>query len=161
MRARDICTYKVITMPMDGTLIEAARLMREHHIGAVVVTELRGGLIVPAGIITDRDLVVGVLADGPETLPKLLARDIVRGEPVTAPADSEAIDVLRTMRENGIRRVPLVGQRGELVGIVSYDDLVALLADEVCALSELFTKERANERTLRPTHPDRGASEWR
>ena len=136
MPIRRILDRTVKTLPPETSCAEAARLMRDESIGCVVVTE--DGR--PAGIVTDRDLVVRVMASG-EDADALPLREVMSGEPVFL-ADVRSLDaLLQTMREQAVRRVPVVDEEGELAGIVTLDDLLVLLAEQLGSLAETVRQE--------------------
>ncbi len=145
----DVCVRDVVVAGPETTVREAARLMAKHHVGnLVVVQEASRGRLVPIGIVTDRDIVRNVVAEaldaGAFTLGDLGARDLV-----TVSEDLGIFECLRHMRLNGIRRMPVVDQDGALVGIISLDDLVQLLAEEMGELGRLIAREQAHEAALR------------
>lgn len=136
MRAGVICNRGVIVARADETVIEAARLMRYHHVGDLVVVKSRGEQNVPVGILTDRDLVVEVMAEIPDQLNRLCIGDVIAmDEIVTADESTEVSELIGLMRRRALRRLPVVSSNGELVGIVSYDDLVEFLADQLAELA--------------------------
>jgi CBS domain-containing protein len=136
MPIQRILRRSVKTLPPETSCAEAARLMRDEEIGCVVVAEAGR----PAGVVTDRDLVVRVMAAG-EDPDRLALRDVMSGEPVFL-GDERSLDaVIRTMREQGVRRVPVVDEEGELEGIVSLDDLLVLLAEQLGSLAETVRQE--------------------
>ena len=114
----------------------AARQMRDGRMGSLVVVQ--GGE--PIGMLTDRDLVVRVVAQGldPEKVP---VRDAMSERPIFVTEGQDAVDVLRLMRDLEVRRVPVIDERRALVGVVSLDDLLVALADELAAVAELVRKE--------------------
>lgn len=117
-RVQDVMTKDPITLPEDTSIIEAARRMRDDGVGNVIVTGGDGRI---AGLVTDRDLVMRIVAEGRNVETSTLA-DARSGDVVTVPSDDSADDVVRLMRERAIRRVPVVdGDR--VVGIVSIGDL--------------------------------------
>ena len=136
-----IRTREVVTAGRDTSAAEAARLMRKAHVGDVVVVEDLDGRRIPCGIVTDRDIVVSVVAKGldPETISvgEIMAPELAVGRQRDGVARS--IDV---MREKGIRRLPIVDSEGGLVGIVSIDDLFAFLAMEIASLAGVSGRER-------------------
>jgi len=148
MSVGDICNREVVVMDKQGSLFEAAKLMRDHHVGNIVVTEDHPHRRVPIGIVTDRDLVVEVLAEGvdPRTL---IVADIMSYELLTAREDDELLDTIRVMRAHGIRRIPVVDRDGALEGIVAVDDLLDLVAEQLTDLVELFRREQGIERRRR------------
>ncbi len=151
MTVGTICQRRVITVRKTEELTHAAELMREHHIGYLVVVELdlADGLARPIGVLTDRDIVVTVVARAADPR-ALTAGDVMTQQPVTV-ADSDSVEkALEEMRRIGVRRVPVVGRRGELVGVLSLDDVLETLAGEVQNLVGSVRNERRIEGTLRP-----------
>ena len=138
------CNREVVVVERECTIAEAARLMRQHHVGSLVVVDEDGGPRRPVALLTDRDLVVEVLAadlDGA----KLRVGDVV-SEPLYSVRESEGVfETMRLMRERGVRRAPVVDAGGGLQGIVCVDDLIALLAEEMDELARLIAREQARE----------------
>ena len=138
MTIQHILRRSVKTLPPETSCAEAARMMRDDEIGCVVVAE--GDR--PAGVVTDRDLVVRVMAAG-EDADRLPLRDVMSGAPVFL-GDARSLDaVIRTMREQGVRRIPVVDEEGALEGIVTLDDLLVLLAEQLASLAETVRQEIA------------------
>lgn len=144
----DICTRNVSFATRDMTLAAAARQMREHHVGCLVVVDVADARRRVLGVLTDRDIVVEVVAPGidPATL---AVGDVMSAEPVTAREDDSLIDLMRLMRSHGVRRVPVVGAGDELVGIVTLDDVLTILAEELGLLVAAIDREGQRERQLR------------
>lgn len=144
----EICTRSVTIAfrktPVDG----AARLMRENHVGCLVIVDEVGGKRIVVGILTDRDIVTGVVAPGlaPDTL---LVEDAMITDLVTAREDDSLIDLMRTMRRKGVRRVPVVAGQGELIGLVTLDDVLNILAEELGLLVAAINTEGQRERQMR------------
>lgn len=130
------------------SVIEAARLMRDRHVGCVIVTADAAADGVPQGILTDRDIVVAVLALNldPE---EVSVGDVMSPGPHTVGAGDTRAEALEIMRAKGVRRLPVVDTDGRLVGIVSADDLLGLVADEVSSLARLVSREQRREREVR------------
>jgi CBS domain-containing protein len=128
----------VCTLPPDALCREAAELMRDEGVGCLVVAE-QGR---PLGIVTDRDLAVRVIAAGraPE---KTLLRDVMSGEPVFLARERGLDQVLATMRQQHVRRIPVVDAEGRLEGVLALDDLLPLLADQLGDLAEAIRGELA------------------
>jgi len=122
--------------------------MRRYHIGAVVVVDAAEGAQSPVGIVTDRDIVVGVVAMNLDPR-DLTAGDIMSDELVTVPEDYEVYEAMTRMREAGVRRMPVVNRNGALTGIVSLDDLLPLVAKELADLARLPSVGRKRESVLR------------
>ena len=134
--------------PMDE-LTAAARLMREKHIGYLVVVEPHMSGFRPVGVITDRDIVVAVVAR--EVDPRsLTVGDVMTRDPVTVPQDAAIDTALREMRRLGVRRLPVLGSIGDLVGVVSLDDLVEVVAGEIGDIAGSIRTEQRIEGALRP-----------
>jgi len=148
MTIGEICTRKVVIASRDTPIYEVARLMREYHAGDLVVTDELGDKRTPAGIVTDRDIVVEVLAEGlnPQGL---TAGDIMTSKLVTVKEHDGMFEVLRLMRSEGVRRAPIVDETGALIGIVSLDDLLEVIAEEVGDLASLIREERRKEELTR------------
>src|SRR3954465_8202720 len=109
--------------------------MRKHHVGdLVVVDQANGGARIPVGIITDRDIVVSVIALGLDPT-GLLVGDIMSDELLTATEEDDVYETIVRMRFRGIRRVPVVNSIGALTGIISVDDVLEFLAEEMSELS--------------------------
>lgn len=143
-----ICTRETVIAKRDDTIVEVAKLMREHHVGDIVVVKESEGEKVPIGIVTDRDLVVEILAQ--ELSPDAVtAGDIMSYEIVTARDTDSIWTTLQKMRLKGVRRIPVVNQRGGLAGIVSLDDLLELLSEELTGLTKIVGREQERERTSR------------
>ena len=148
MTIGEICSREVIVAEAEDTVLVAARLMREHHVGNVLVVEARDGKRVPIGIVTDRDVVVEVLAL--ELDPgAITVGDIMVPNLVTVKESTGVSDAIECMRTRGVRRLPVVNEDGGLAGIVTLDDLLALLADEFYALGGLLTREQLKEASAR------------
>jgi CBS domain-containing protein len=144
------CTRNVVTVnPRDG-LLDAARVMRDRHVGCVVVVgDEQGNGRVPVGILTDRDIVVGLLAQTDRHLHLVRVDDIMTKSPITANETEDLSDTLLRMRSAGIRRVPVVNQESELSGLLSFDDLVDYVQDELSDLARLLKNQRVVEEQVR------------
>ncbi len=138
------CNREVVITGPETTVYEAAQLMRTHHVGTLIVAEKGEGITRPIGIVTDRDLVLGVMAPGlkPELI---LVSDIMAEKLHTVREEESLVETIRIMRGHGIRRIPVVDRQGTLQGIVSLDDLVVLLAEEMNELSKLIANQKARE----------------
>ena len=144
----NIRTREVVVAKRGTTVSEAARLMRSHHVGDVVVVDEVDGRKVPCGIVTDRDIVIGLVAQGldPDTIQvgDLMMTGIVVGRELDGVADT-----LEIMRVKAVRRMPIVDALGTLVGIVTADDLLQLLSEEMSALAAMINREQRREVTVR------------
>lgn len=148
MTIGEICSREVIIAQAGDEVLEAARLMRQHHVGDVLVVETRHDIPVPVGIITDRDLVVEILASGANPA-KFTVGDIMSTDLATVREDLGICESLEFMRQRGVRRLPVVDAAGGLVGIVTVDDVLALLAEELDAIVKLTRREQQKETRAR------------
>ena len=143
----DVCIRDVVVASRATTAFEAAKLMTENHVGNLVVVDNSGGRKLPVGIMTDRDIVRNVVAEGLDpgvfTLGDLAARELV-----TTAEDQGIYECMQQMRINGIRRVPVVDRKGGLVGIISLDDLIQLLAEEMTELAKVIVREQVRETVI-------------
>lgn len=149
MKIIDLATVHVVTIRAGASVVEAARLMRENHVGTVVIVGHNRSMLAPVGLITDRDIVVGPIAAGVTDLESLKVEDIANHDLIVAEADQEISDVARVMLTSGVRRVPVVNAAGALVGIVSYDDLMSKMADDLADLTRLYSRQRRRETKAR------------
>jgi len=151
MNVAKLCRENVVTIRQSEELTAAAELMRERHIGYLVVVEpeFADGSLKPIGVLTDRDIVVTVVAR--QTDPRTLrVGDVMTRGPVLA-AETDSLDkALGSMRRIGVRRLPVVGKRGELVGVLSLDDIIDALAGELANVAGSIRNEQRIEGTLRP-----------
>lgn len=148
MAVGEICNREVVIAEKMLSVVDAAQLMRRHHVGDLVVVEEKDGRKHPVGIVTDRDIVVEVVAAGvnPDTLK---VGDIMGPEVATVRESEGLFEALRYMRGKGVRRMPVVDREGGLVGILTLDDLLGLLAEEMTELAKLVSHERQREATAR------------
>ena len=122
--------------------------MRSHHVGDVVVVETTATGAKPVGILTDRDIVLEILAEGVD-LGTVSIGDVMSYELVTVREDTKLIDTIKLMRDKGVRRIPVVNQQGELEGLLSVDDILELLAEQLTDIVDLINKELNREGRLR------------
>jgi CBS domain-containing protein len=144
----EICTRQVTIAFRDTGLGKAAGLMRESHVGCLVVVDEAEGRRTVAGLLTDRDIVTAVVAPGLDPA-RLAVGDVMTTDLVTAREDDSLIDLMRAMRGKGVRRVPVVGAHGELIGIATLDDVLAILAEELTLLVAAIDREGRRERQMR------------
>jgi CBS domain-containing protein len=149
MTAGEICNRKVVVSPKTEKVIDAARRMRTSHVGALVVVENRNGRHFPLGIVTDRDIVVGVVSGDPEHILCVLTGEIMTEDLVTAKEDESVEVALKKMEEHGIRRLPIVDVDGALLGILTLDDILQYLTTQQDELVALVVREQRHERQYR------------
>jgi len=148
MRIPEICTTEVVCCRPQASALDAARLLRHKHVGAVVVVSDPEGDRVPLGVVTDRDLTIEVLGNGRDAAQTTLS-DVMRSPVVVATESEDASSVLERMRFHGVRRIPVVDARGTLVGIVTLDDLLRALLSDMQTLLASQTKAQRREQSSR------------
>lgn len=149
MNAGEICNRAVVIAHKALALNEAARLMRMHHVGSVVVVEETDEGRVPVGMLTDRDIVVGVVAKDVDAR-TLSVGEVMSGDIVTVRDHDSEFDALRLMRSRGIRRVPVTTAKGVLVGILAADDVLEIVAEQLREIISAFSSEHKHEAKQRP-----------
>lgn len=148
MSIAEVCNREVVVITRGESVQEAAKLMREFHVGDLVVVEDRQGELYPVGMLTDRDIVIEVIACE-VGLHALTVGDIMSFELASANEADEIMSTIKQMRIKGVRRLPVISPRGVLVGIVTLDDLLELLAEQLNDIVALFRREQKREREMR------------
>jgi CBS domain-containing protein len=145
----EICSREVVFATREMTVAAAAKLMRHHHVGSLVVVEqMNGGKRLPVGIVTDRDIVVELTAMDLD--PAVITVGDIMVEPlITAREDEGLLETMEIMRYKGVRRLPIVGGDGQLVGIVTIDDLLEVLAEQMTELAKVVAREQVRESAAR------------
>jgi CBS domain-containing protein len=150
MNVAATCCKAVITVDRRDEILTAARLMREHHVGFLVVVEpgAEKSWMRPIGVLTDRDIVISVVA--PEADPRsLTVGDVMTENPVIASLTDSIDTTICKMQHFGVRRLPVVGAHGELKGVLSLDDLVRSLSVELGGVAGAIDSEQRIERAIR------------
>ena len=148
MRIGEICTTSTISCTRDESVQDAALKMRQHHVGDLVVIDQPDDEKLPVGIITDRDIVVSVIALALDPA-SLLVGDIMSDDLDTCRMDDDVYETIERMHHRGVRRMPVVDGDGRLAGIVSADDLLGFLAEEMSELARIAPHQQAQERRAR------------
>jgi len=148
MMIGEMCNRVVVFAHEKMSLSGAAKLMREHHVGSLVVVKEGDPDRVPTGIITDRDIVIEVVAEGMDHK-ALTVGEIMGGDLVTAREQDNMLDILQVMRRRGIRRLPVVTASGSLAGIVTIDDLLEIVAEELDDVVKAIASGRQRETRAR------------
>ena len=149
MAVGEICTREVAVVRAEETVLDAARVMRTHHVGCVAVVELGTQGPVPVGLLTDRDIVLAVVAKEVDPSAVRVSEVITRGV-VVIPESTGVAEAISVMRSHGVRRLPVVDSSGALVGLVAVDDMIDLLAEELHGLSQVIAREQSGEVATRP-----------
>jgi CBS domain-containing protein len=149
MTLGDICTRNVVLAPKTEMIVDAAKRMRTSHVGDLVVCESRNGRHFPIGIVTDRDIVVSVVAGDPEHINCLLVSDVMSDDLITAFEHDNIEAALKKMEAGGVRRLPIVDTDGALIGILTLDDVLRYLTAQQSELVATVAREQRRERQFR------------
>jgi CBS domain-containing protein len=147
MNIERICNRDVTLAYENEPIDEIARRMREQHVGSVIVVPRAGGCV-PVGMLTDRDIVVEVLAAGLDYR-TVTVGEVMSREPATVREDDDIVDALRVMRTYGVRRLPVLSRTGILAGIVAIDDLLEIFAGQVDDVARAIGREQTQEAQAR------------
>lgn len=137
MPIQELARDAVVTADRDASIDELAVLMRDESVGSVVITDGDE----PVGIVTDRDLTTRILAEDPDAT-DWTAGDVMSTDLCTVGPDAGFYEAAGVMSENGIRRLPVREEGGELVGIITADDLTEVLAEEQAQLASVIQAQR-------------------
>ena len=143
MKTGEVCNRTVVIVGRETPLGEAAKLMRENHVGSLVVSKNTYGRK-PLGIVTDRDMVVEVMAADLDYR-TLTVGEIMGDKLVIAKETDDSLDTLKLMRASGVRRIPVVTEKGDLAGIVTVDDLLEIVAEELEDIVHAIGNEQHKE----------------
>jgi CBS domain-containing protein len=139
MKTSELCRKEVVAVPGTASLTTVAKAMREAHVGSVVVIGPGGRK--PVGIVTDRDIVLEVVAMGldPGTI---TAGEVMTASPAVAQDADDALWALKTMRDRGVRRLPVVDDKGDLAGMLAFDDLMLHVGTTLNDIAQVIGTER-------------------
>ncbi len=136
MNVDEICQHRVLTVSRTADVNRAAQLMRQEHVGYLVVVDPGdAGRRRPVGVLTDRDIVVAVVARKRKS-ESVTVEEVMTQPPVTIRATDSLEKALHEMRRVGIHRLPVVDQHGMLAGLVSRDDVLRFVASELRSVVE-------------------------
>lgn len=147
MNAGSVCKRGVVTVTPTDDLIAAAHVMREKHVGYLIVSDTSPSRRV-IGVLTDRDIVVAVLAQEVDAR-ALKVGDVMTRNPLVIDEAQSIEAVLRHMREAGVRRVPVVDRSGALTGVLSIDDVLEQIAEQLINIAGSIRNEQRMERAVR------------
>ena len=148
MSVGEYCNRDVVVITRSESVREAVDLMRRFHVGNVVVVEEQTTMPVPVGIITDRDIVIEILAEGVD-INSVNIGDVMSLELITVKEDTKLLDAVEIMRSKGIRRLPVVNGGGGLVGILTVDDVIELLSEQITNIVGIISNEQRQEQDKR------------
>ena len=127
MPIKSVCNTKIVTINKSATLEEVSSLMQKHHVGSLIVVESFNGKLIPAGIITDRDIALTI---GSLQKPKeIRVEQIMQTQPITVKENEGIYETISKMQKHGVKRLPVIHDDGSLLGIVSADDLLGLMGE--------------------------------
>ena len=144
MGVGEVCNREVIIIDREGSIREAAGLMRKYHVGNVVVVEEKNADRFPVGILTDRDIVLELIALDVD-INAVTVGDAMSFELITAREDDDVVETIKRMRHKGVRRIPVVNDRGGLEGILAVDDLIDYISEQLTDLARLVMGEPQRE----------------
>lgn len=140
MNVGEICCRDVVIAGKQDSIFMVARLMRDHQVSNVVMVESRNGINVPLGVLSDRDIVIKIIAEGLD-LNHIRVGDIINGQVLTAHEGDDVTITLKRMRHSGIRRVPIVSQDNGLIGILSIDDILDTVTEQLNDIDQIIAHE--------------------
>jgi len=144
MSVGEYCNRDVVVIEKTEPVREAIQLMRSNHVGDVVVVEMRENASIPLGILTDRDIVVEILAEDVD-LDAVKVGEVMSYQLVTVNKETKLMDAVKLMRIKGVRRLLVVNEQDELLGILSVDDLLELVAEQLTDIVGLISNEITHE----------------
>ncbi|MCW5632865.1 MAG: CBS domain-containing protein [Rubrivivax sp.] len=153
MTVASICSRDIVSVPREAPLTQAARLMREHHVGTVVVTEAQGEGQRIVGLVTDRDLVIEALARGIEGAALPVAALLASGPLLAVPESADLGEAIALMRKGGVRRLLVHDDEGHLVGVLSFDDLLRVCGAQIAGLAAVLAEGREREEAAQAARP--------
>ena len=139
----DFATSVVAVVEPETSALVVAKIMRQHHVGALVVVDAQEKSR-PLGIITDRDLVLELMAEGLDPA-VFTAGDIMTVDLVTATPSMDAMEAVQLMKKHRLRRLVLADDQGRLVGIITMEDVLELLTRELADLTAGLVGARDRE----------------
>jgi len=140
MSLKTLMTKDITALPSSATVLDAAKFMTDMNVGSVIVTDNNS----PTGLITDRDVVAKVIARGKDSKSTRIS-EIMVSPVVTISDDKDIIDATQIMSTHGIRRLPVTGPKGNLVGVISLDDVLVVLGKEMQNIAATLKKELEKE----------------
>lgn len=148
MLCGEYCSRDVIIVKEKESIRQAAALMREYHVGDLIVVDDSEDLMNVIGIITDRDIVVSVIAKDID-LETITVGDVMSHHVSSIHEEHSLLDALKIMRAKGVRRLPVLGPTDELVGILAVDDILTALSEQLTDISQIIVREQLKEKRHR------------
>lgn len=157
MNVADMCTREIVMADRQASLEEAATLMREQHVGTLLIVDRSDGATQAVGIVSDRDLVIEAMARGLDAAQTRIGR-LAEGKLAVVPSSASLDEAIAAMKERGVRRLLVANDQGELFGIVSLDDVLDALAHEMSELAHAVRGGLEREAAERAPLPPAQAS---
>ena len=148
MSAGEYCNREIVVVEKSDSVREAAKLMRERHVGDVVVVEQTAKGAKPQGILTDRDIVIELLAKDVD-VDSVSVGDIMSTHLVSVKEDTKLLDAINLMRDKAIRRLIVLTETETLAGLLSVDDILEIVTEQLTSLTKLIANEIENEQQHR------------
>ena len=149
MRVGEYCNREVVVVEEGESITETAQIMREHHVGDVIIVRSEHRKKIPKGILTDRDIALEIVAKSAD--PEIVrAGDAMSYELTTVNEDDDLMHAIEIMRDKGIRRLPVVDIDEALVGILTVDDVLDLFSEVFIDIVHLVDQQRRREARTRP-----------
>lgn len=138
MKVGEICSRNVLTMSATEPLASCAREMKDRNVGSAVIVDRAEGFPKPVGIVTDRDMLRGQFERCADLF-CLNTADVMSSDLLVLKDDTDVADAIERMSRRAVRRAPVVSAGGELVGIVTFDDLLPVIAAQITAIAGLIS----------------------
>lgn len=148
MTIGEICTRDVVVANRKDSVLDVAKLMREYHVGDVVVVDRRADQNFPVGIITDRDIVLELVAKEVD-IGSVMAEDVMSTDLLIGEENEQLTGLVQQMQSKGVRRVPVINAKGGLIGIISEDDIVEIIGEQLSNLASLVNRGGHREHATR------------
>jgi CBS domain-containing protein len=148
MSVAKYCDREIATITRDASIHKAALMMRHYHGGEVIIVEKSNDKNIPIGIVTDRDLVVEIIAMEVD-MEQISVGNVMSLELITVSENMSLSDTLDIMQHNGVRRAPVVDGSGCLIGLITVEGILKVLSQDMNKVLELFYRERYIEKTIR------------
>lgn len=141
MRVGDICNHHAVIIGKTDSIFSAAVLMRDQHVNYIVVVESSGGRNIPVGSITDRDIVVKMVANSVD-LHSVTIGEAMNASLLLADEHDSVVSTLKRMRHKGLRHIPVINPCRALIGILSIDDILDRLAEQLNDIGYIIAQEQ-------------------
>ncbi len=149
MSIERIFRKNVVTVSEDQSIVEVAALMRDHSIGDVIVVDRADGMMRPIGILTDRDIVTGCVAENVDEIQDCKVQDLMTRDPLCIETRAEIYDCLMKMQQRGVGRCPVVDESGRLVGVLTTNHICEFISRELSALAGISAAHKESVHAAR------------